>query len=60
MYKIWRLSVLGVETGLTGSPVGLTNVPIAQVSHPVFRPKLNAFLYVWQDQISHIKRQIVE
>jgi hypothetical protein len=30
------------------------------MSHPVFRPKLNAFLYVCQDQVSHIKRQIVE
>jgi hypothetical protein len=27
-----------------------------RVSHPVFRPKLNAFLYVCQDQVSHIKR----
>jgi hypothetical protein len=26
------------------------------MSHPVFRPKLNAFLYVCQDQVSHIKR----
>jgi hypothetical protein len=26
-----------------------------QVSHLVFRPKLNAFLYVCQDQVSHIK-----
>jgi hypothetical protein len=25
------------------------------VSHLVFRPKLNAFLYVCQDQVSHIK-----
>jgi hypothetical protein len=25
------------------------------VSHPVFRSKLNAFLYVCQDQVSHIK-----
>jgi hypothetical protein len=25
------------------------------LSHPVFRPKLNAFLYVCQDQVSHIK-----
>jgi hypothetical protein len=32
----------------------------SQVSHPVFMLKLNAFLYVWQDQFSHIKRQIVE
>jgi hypothetical protein len=31
-----------------------------RVSHPVFRPKLNAFLYVCQDQVSHIKRQRVE
>jgi hypothetical protein len=30
------------------------------MSHPVFRPKLNAFLYVCQDQVLHIKRQIVE
>jgi hypothetical protein len=30
------------------------------LSHPVFRPKLNAFLYVCQDQVSHIKRQMVE
>jgi hypothetical protein len=30
------------------------------VSHPVFMPKLNAFLYVCQDQVSHIKREIVE
>jgi hypothetical protein len=34
--------------------------PLVMVSHPVFRPKLNAFLYVYQDQVSHIKRQIVE
>jgi hypothetical protein len=27
-----------------------------QLSHLVFRPKLNAFLYVCQDQVSHIKR----
>jgi hypothetical protein len=26
------------------------------LSHPVFRPNLNAFLYVCQDQVSHIKR----
>jgi hypothetical protein len=25
------------------------------VSHPVFRTKLNAFIYVCQDQVSHIK-----
>jgi hypothetical protein len=25
-----------------------------------FRPKLNAFLYVCQDQVSHIKQQIME
>jgi hypothetical protein len=31
-----------------------------RLSHPVFRSKLNAFLYVCQDQVSHIKRQIVE
>jgi hypothetical protein len=30
------------------------------VSHPVSRPKLNTFLYVCQDQVSHIKRQIVK
>jgi hypothetical protein len=30
------------------------------LSHPVFRPKMNAFLYVCQDLVSHIKRQIVE
>jgi hypothetical protein len=30
------------------------------VSHPIFRPKLKAFLYVCQDQVSHIKRQIME
>jgi hypothetical protein len=30
------------------------------MSRPVFRLKLNAFLYVCQDQVSHIKRQIVE
>jgi hypothetical protein len=26
-----------------------------ELSHPVFTPKLNAFLYVCQDQVSHIK-----
>jgi hypothetical protein len=31
-----------------------------ELSHPVFRLKLNAFLYVCQDEVSHIKRQIVE
>jgi hypothetical protein len=30
------------------------------LSQPVFRLKLNAFLYVCQDEVSHIKRQIVE
>jgi hypothetical protein len=30
------------------------------MSRPVFRLKLNAFLYVCQDQVSRIKRQIVE
>jgi hypothetical protein len=30
------------------------------MSHPVFRLELNAFLYVCQDQVSRIKRQIVE
>jgi hypothetical protein len=25
------------------------------LSHPIFRSKLNAFLYVCQDQASHIK-----
>jgi hypothetical protein len=29
--------------------------PDGGLSHPVFRPKLNAFLYVCQDQVSHIK-----
>jgi hypothetical protein len=26
-----------------------------RLSHPVFRPKLNVFLYVCRDQVSHIK-----
>jgi hypothetical protein len=30
--------------------------PRACLSHPVFRSKLNAFFYVCQDQVSHIKR----
>jgi hypothetical protein len=30
------------------------------LSHPVSRPKLNAYLYVCQDQVSYIKRQIVK
>jgi hypothetical protein len=30
------------------------------MSHPVFRSKLNALLYVCQDQVSHIKRRLVE
>jgi hypothetical protein len=33
---------------------------ISKVSHPVFRLNLNAFLYVCEDQVLHIKRQIVE
>jgi hypothetical protein len=33
---------------------------VRNMSHPIFRPKLNAFLYVCQDQVSHIKRQIVK
>jgi hypothetical protein len=33
---------------------------VMALSHPVFRPKLNAFLHVCQDQVSHIKPQIVE
>jgi hypothetical protein len=28
---------------------------ICSVSHPVSGPKLNAYLYVYQDQVSHIK-----
>jgi hypothetical protein len=35
-------------------------VPGEPLSHPVFRPKLNAFFHVCQEQVSHIKRQIVE
>jgi hypothetical protein len=31
-----------------------------QVSHPVSKPKLNAYLYVCQNQDSHIKREIVK
>jgi hypothetical protein len=36
------------------------NYKALNLSHPVFKPKLNAFLYVCQDQVSHIKWQIVE
>jgi hypothetical protein len=32
-----------------------TELPTSCMSHPVFRQKLNAFLYVCQDQVSHIK-----
>jgi hypothetical protein len=34
--------------------------PPAALSHPVLGPKLNAFLYECQDQVSHIKRQVVK
>jgi hypothetical protein len=44
-----------------GLSLDINNVnPTGVVSHPVFTPKLNAFLYVCQDQVSYIKRQIVE
>jgi hypothetical protein len=33
---------------------------VSQLSHLVLRSKLNAVLYVCQDQFSHIKRQIVK
>jgi hypothetical protein len=36
---------------------GKTEPESGRMSHPVVRPKLNAFLYVCQDQLSHIKRQ---
>jgi hypothetical protein len=39
---------------------GPGDAQLEQLSHPVFRPKLNAFHYACQDQVSHIKRQIVE
>ncbi len=38
-----------------GPVPGLITALIPLLSHPVFRPKLNAFLYVCQDQVSHIK-----
>jgi hypothetical protein len=41
-------------------PIPQPNWGYGVVSHPVFMPKLNAFLYVCQDQVSHTKRQIVE
>jgi hypothetical protein len=33
----------------------LSTIISRNLSHLVFRPKLNAFLYVCQDQVSHIK-----
>jgi hypothetical protein len=39
--------------------VGALGPPVA-LSHPVLGPKLNVFLYECQDQVSHIKRQVVK
>jgi hypothetical protein len=35
--------------------IGEVSYPEWLLSHPVFRPKLNAFLYVCQDQVSQLK-----
>jgi hypothetical protein len=60
MSKPSVLEDTNASTGATSNPTSpsATNSgcdAAHQLSRPVFRPKLNAFLYVCQAQVSHIK-----
>jgi hypothetical protein len=58
-FDLWSVESIGLPSVVMRGDCGEVRC-CGLMSHPVFRPKLNAFLYVYQDQVSHIKRQIVE
>jgi hypothetical protein len=58
-YKVWIDTEKGVEAKCylhNMVELNMMEEEYRALSHPVLRQKLNAFLYVCQDQFSHIKR----